>query len=117
MNPINESGQRLEEQLESYLIKNDFAFKRAKSGQHEFDFIIGNYYADCTNQNEQGSVDEKIPHKVWKYHQKYKYKDVYIIRGKHIPNPSVVEHLKIFPFKTHIAVSYTHLTLPTKRIV
>ena len=25
MNPINESGQRLEEQLESYLIKNDFA--------------------------------------------------------------------------------------------
>ena len=102
MNPINESGSRLEEQLEKYLIKNNIPYRRAKSGKHEIDFIIGDYYADCTNQNTIGSVEEKIPHKVWKYHQKYNYTEVYIIRGDYVPSTSVIEHLNTYSFKTHI---------------
>ena len=36
-------------------------------------------YIDVTNQNGQGSVAEKVPHKVWKYYKKYGYEDVYIV--------------------------------------
>mgnify|MGYP003348447175 CR=1 FL=1 len=49
----------------------DIPYRRQKSGASQIDFIIqiGDkvIYADCTNQNIGGSVEEKIPHKVWKY--------------------------------------------------
>ena len=110
-NPINVSGHKLEENLELFLKSNDFSYERQKSGVSQIDFIIpikGNkiIYADCTNQNIGGSVEEKIPHKVWKYWKKYNYKDVYIIRGNYTISKTVIEHLKDeeknHGYKTHI---------------
>ena len=89
----NESGSKLEEELKTFLNEKEISFIHQESGKHQIDFIIGNgIHVDCTNQNVEGSVDEKIPHKIWKYFEKYKYKDVYIIRGKQIPNESVLSH-------------------------
>jgi hypothetical protein len=92
----NKNGIKLEKQLKKFLIKNSFPYKHQKSGKNEIDFIIGNednkIYADCTNQNVTGSVDEKIPHKIWKYYKKYNYSSVYIIRGSYEPSNSVLEH-------------------------
>mgnify|MGYP006129725963 FL=1 len=110
-NPINESGAKLEEELEFFLKSNGFSYQRQKSGAEAIDFIIptqGNYviYADCTNQNVPGSVYEKVPHKVWKYWDNYDYDEVYIIRGKTLPGKKVRKHLNWFEettgVKTHI---------------
>ena len=95
----NKSGTILEEKLELFLKQNNVAYKRQRSGHNEIDFIIHlnedkTIYADCTNQNVLGSVEEKIPHKVWKYFKKYNYKEVYIIKGKYNISKSVIEHLK-----------------------
>ena len=95
-NPINISGQLLEDQVESYCRENNITYKRAKTGTHEIDFIIetdnGTIYADCTNQMGSGSVEEKIPHKIWKYYKKYNYKNVTIIKGDHKIGKKVIEH-------------------------
>ena len=89
----NQSGIKLERELKTFLHEKSIPFKYQKNGKHEIDFIIGEgIHADCTNQNVTGSVDEKIPHKIWKYFEKYKYKDVYIIRGKHMPKELVLAH-------------------------
>ena len=89
----NQSGIKLEKELKTFLCEKKIPFTHQKNGKHEIDFIIGKgIYVDCTNQNVTGSVDEKIPHKIWKYFEKYRYKDVYIIRGKQIPNKSVLSH-------------------------
>ena len=95
-NPINISGQLLEDQVESYCRENNITYKRAKTGTHEIDFIIesskGKLFADCTNQNTVGSVEEKLPHKLWKYFKKYQYRNVYIIKGDHKISKSVLDH-------------------------
>lgn len=89
----NQSGIKLEKELKTFLREKNIPFKHQKNGKHQIDFIIGeDIHADCTNQNVTGSVDEKIPHKIWKYYKKYRYKDVYIIRGKKIPSESVLSH-------------------------
>jgi len=111
INPINESGNKLEKNLEVFLKKNNFSYKRQKSGAPEIDFIIPikenkTIYADCTNQNVAGSVYDKVPHKVWKYWDTYKYDEVYIIRGKQLPPKAVIKHLEhlitTIGVKTHI---------------
>ena len=89
----NKSGIKLEKELKTFLCEKKIPFTHQKNGKHEIDFIIGKgIHADCTNQNVTGSVDEKIPHKIWKYHKKYGYRDVYIIRGKQIPSKLVLSH-------------------------
>lgn len=110
-NPINESGTKLEESLEYFLKTSEFSYERQKPGTESIDFIIptqGNHiiFADCTNQNVNGSVYDKVPHKVWKYWDKYDYDEVYIIRGKELPGKKVKKHLKWFKditgVETHI---------------
>ena len=95
-NPVNISGQLLEDKVELYCRENDISYKRAKPGAHEIDFIIesskGKLFADCTNQNTVGSVEEKLPHKLWKYFKKYQYRNVYIIKGDHKISKSVLDH-------------------------
>ena len=95
-NPINVSGMDLEDRLENYLIENSLSYTRAKSGKFEIDFKIetedGILYADCTNQNVGGSVEEKLPHKLWKYAELYHYNTVYIITGKHKISNHVRKH-------------------------
>ena len=95
-NPINQSGQLLEDMVENYCVSNKISYKRAKPGAHEIDFIIdssnGKIFADCTNQMTGGSVEEKLPHKLWKYHNKYGYSNVCIIKGDHKISPTVLMH-------------------------
>ena len=89
------------------LKQKDIPYKRQLHGKSQIDFIInGSIYADCTNQNSVGSVEEKIPHKVWKYWKMYGYKDVYIIKGKWNVSSKVLEHLEdasiAWGYTTHI---------------
>ena len=95
-NPVNISGQLLEDMVENYCVSNKISYKRAKPGAHEIDFIIdsskGKIFADCTNQMTGGSVEEKLPHKLWKYFKKYQYRNVYIIKGDHKISAKVLEH-------------------------
>ena len=105
-NPINQSGVILENRLKEELSKRKLPFHHQKSGQKQIDFIIGDIYVDCTNQNIGGSVEEKLPHKVWKYWKQYGFDEVYIIRGEHMIGKSVREHLDMyknaFNVTTHI---------------
>ena len=105
-NPINESGILLEEECRKELLKRGIAFQHQTNGKFEIDFIIGDIYADCTNQNGSGSVEEKLPHKVWKYWDKYDFDEVYIIRGDHMIGDKVIKHLDWYEeqgiFTTHI---------------
>lgn len=97
-NPVNISGALLEDQVEKYCIENNILYTRAKAGAFEIDFIIdtdkGKVYADCTNQNSVGSVEEKLPHKIWKYYKKYNYNNVTIVKGNHKIANHVIEHCK-----------------------
>ena len=97
-NPINISGQELEDKVQLHCVLNNLSYQRAKTGSFEIDFIIetdkGKVYADCTNQNVGGSVEEKLPHKIWKYYKKYKYDNVSIIQGDHKVSNHVLEHCK-----------------------
>ena len=107
----NKSGTKLEEQVESFLKQNNFAYTRQKPGAAEIDFIIpskGNQsiYADCTNQMVNGSVYDKVPHKIWKYWVKYEYNEVYIIRGTELPPVSVRKHIEWFEKTTGVV---THI--------
>lgn len=103
----NKSGEELERKVMDFLVEKNIPFKRQKPRQPEIDFIIDNrIYADCTNQNVEGSVQDKIPHKIWKYYKKYGYKEVYIIRGFRIPDKGVIQHCdeiaEKFNFKWHL---------------
>ena len=105
-NPINQSGVLLENRLKEELSKRKLPFHHQTTGKKEIDFIIGDIYVDCTNQNVVGSVEEKLPHKVWKYWKQYGFDEVYIIRGEHMIGKSVREHLDMyknaFNVTTHI---------------
>ena len=97
-NPINISGQELEEKVQLHCVLNNLSYQRAKTGSFEIDFIIetdkGKVYADCTNQNVGGSVMEKLPHKIWKYWKKFQFNEVVITRGKEKPNKVLNEHIQ-----------------------
>ena len=96
-NPINESGSKLEKLVKDFLKKNNYQF--IGGGNNDIDFIIetsnGKVYVDCTNQNVQGSIIDKVPHKIFKYHVKHKMNEFHIIRGlyKDFPEP-IFEHIK-----------------------
>ena len=111
-NPINKSGRAGEKRLLDYLEENKFSYKQQITSKKQIDFIVNpktknKIYIDVTNQNGQGSVAEKVPHKVWKYYKKYGYEDVYIVMGKYdLRNkmPLVVQHCDdVYSslFKTH----------------
>ena len=105
-NPINKSGQNGQTRVRNLLIEKKYSFREEKTGQSQIDFIINPdtdspIYIDVTNQNKDGSVDEKIPHKVWKYYKKYKYDDVYIVEGNYNVKSLVKEHCNSYSFNTH----------------
>ena len=96
MNPINKSGQELEKEMSLFLDKNNIPYDGG--GSQCIDFKIrtesGIIYLDCTNQNVGGSVMEKLPHKIWKYWNKFKFNEVVITRGREKPNKVLNEHIK-----------------------
>lgn len=105
----NKSGTDLESKLEKFLIEKNIPFIRqtSKHKKEQIDFIINNtFYVECTNQNVSGSVQDKIPHKIYKYYHIYNYKEVYVIRGSIMPNKWVIKQCddisEQYNFKWHL---------------
>ena len=92
-NPRNESGKFGEDRMEKFLIETNLPYTSKKN--NGIDFIVHlekDIYIDIKNQNTDGSVNEKLPHMVWKYKQKYNYSKVYIVEGKKDTPESVKKH-------------------------
>ena len=69
-NPRNESGKFGEDRMKKVLIENNLPYTPGKN--NGIDFIVHlekDIYIDIKNQNTDGSVNEKLPHMVWKYKQ------------------------------------------------
>jgi hypothetical protein len=96
MNPINKSGQKLEHEMSLFLETNSIPYDGGGSSCIDFKIRTdtGIVYLDCTNQNVGGSVMEKLPHKIWKYWNKFKFNEVVITRGREKPNKVLNEHIK-----------------------
>jgi hypothetical protein len=98
-------GNGLEERVEKYLLSMYIPFQRNKN--NGIDFIINGYiYLDCVAQGQSGSIGDKLPHKAFKYIQKYGLKDIYILHPYSPITKSVGEHLifleEQFNTKIHI---------------
>ena len=108
MNPINKSGQKLEHEMSLFLETNSIPYDGGGSSCIDFKIRTdtGIVYLDCTNQNVGGSVMEKLPHKIWKYWNKFKFNEVVITRGREKPNKVLNEHIKwledILNIKVHV---------------
>tara|TARA_A100001201_G_C3921493_1_gene150734 strand:+ start:82 stop:456 length:375 start_codon:yes stop_codon:yes gene_type:complete len=92
-NPRNESGKFGEDRMKKVLIENNLPYTPGKN--NGIDFIVHlekDIYIDIKNQNTDGSVNEKLPHMVWKYKQKYNYSKVYIVEGKKNTPESIKKH-------------------------
>ena len=73
-NKANKKGRALEDRLENILIKNNIPHTKQKGGGRELqiDFQIhinqeDILYVECNGQDVEGSVEEKVPHKVFPY--------------------------------------------------
>ena len=56
-NPINQSGFILEQRLKEQLLNRKLPFHHhPRKNKKVIDFIIGDMYVDCTNQNIGGSI-------------------------------------------------------------
>lgn len=95
-NNAHRSGKSAENRLKNFLIENDIPFQFG--GNTTIDFTIFSkdkiIYIECTNQNRPGSVEEKIPHKIWKYVKKIGLKEIIIQVGSWKLGNQVIEHIK-----------------------
>ena len=103
-NPINESGTLGENHFETLLNENDIPFK--SGGNNGIDYIVfDKFYMDSKNQTQGGSVDEKIPHTIFKYHEKYNQPKYYIV-GYYEYKESIKRHIKFLENKLNIKVYF-----------
>lgn len=81
-NPINESGKKMETRRKEFLLEHSIPFKQGKSETIDFEILTTPMvWLECANQNAEGSVMEKIPNKILKYHIKRGVTEIYIERG------------------------------------
>ena len=102
---VHTRGRELEERVEKYLNTQRIRFQRNVS--NGIDFIIdGHIHLDCVAQGQSGSIGDKLPHKAFKYIQKYKLKDIYILHPYSPITKTVGDHLifleQQFDTKIHI---------------
>tara|TARA_R100000030_G_C3152420_1_gene98584 strand:+ start:90 stop:476 length:387 start_codon:yes stop_codon:yes gene_type:complete len=103
-NPINESGTLGENHFETLLNENDIPFK--SGGNNGIDYIVfDKFYMDSKNQTQGGSVDEKIPHTIFKYHEKYNQPKYYIV-GYYEYKEGIKRHIKFLENKLNIKVYF-----------
>lgn len=91
---VHGNGIALEKRVYSYLESQGIQFKYNKT--NGIDFIIGGeFYMDCIAQQVSGSIGDKLPHKCFKYIQKYNLQggNIYILQPYHPILKSVGEHL------------------------
>ena len=103
-NPINESGTLGENHFKTLLKQNDIPFK--SNGSNGIDYIVlDEFYIDSKNQTQGGTVDEKIPHTIFKYYEKYKQPKYYIV-GYYEYKESIKRHIKFLEDKLNIKVYF-----------
>jgi hypothetical protein len=93
---VHGNGLALEKRVISYLDSQNIPYKYNKT--NGIDFVIsGGFHMDCIAQQVSGSIGDKLPHKCFKYIQKYKLngKDIYILQPYHPILKSVGEHLEL----------------------
>ena len=121
MNPINNSGKELETDLRNWLVEKDIPFTQSADGpKADIDFIIHSkkpMYIECHNQNTKGSVDEKIPHKVYKYWDKHKMKEIWIVKGKYPLNKRIKGHIKLLETLCEIEVKIETLDSIKNKVI
>ena len=121
MNPINNSGKELENELEKRLIQNGIPYTRSEEGpKADIDFIIHTnpkMYIECHNQNTKGSVDEKIPHKVFKYRTKHGMNTMYIVKGTYPLNSRIENHIELLENSFGMKVEIENLDSITNKIL
>jgi len=121
MNPINNSGKKLENELEQMLIQNGIPYTRSVEGpKADIDFIIHTkpkMYIECHNQNTNGSVDEKIPHKVFKYKSRHGMDILYIVTGKYPLSIRIKGHIKLLETLFDMKVQIENLDSITNKIL
>jgi len=95
-NPINISGKEGEKSLGNFLKSKNIPYKSGGSKTIDYTIFLENktVYVECTNQNVEGSVMEKLPHKIWKYHQRIGFKEVIIQRGNLELGKGVMSHIR-----------------------
>jgi len=110
MNPINESGKKLETDLRNFLQEKQIPFQQSGKGTDigiDFKIHINNttLWVECANQNVEGSVIEKVPHKVFKYWKKYQMDKIILLRGNYnVFNKPILDHLKLIEDTCNIKV-------------
>ena len=123
-NPINISGKSAEDRLKNFLINKNIPYKHGLNKTIDFTVYTKKkvVYIDCTNQNVEGSVQEKVPHKIWKYHKRIGFNEVIIQRGNlqlhkevmaHIKDLEITKNIKVFVLTEDEVKNYL-LELPKK---
>ena len=104
-NPINESGKKMETLRKEFLVKHSIPFKKGKSKTIDFEiFTTPTIWLECANQNSGGSVMDKIPTKILKYHIKRGVTEIYIERGNKKLSKDVLNCIDWIETKSDIKV-------------
>ena len=79
---------------------------KESNGSNGIDYIVlDEFYIDSKNQTQGGTVDEKIPHTIFKYYEKYKQPKYYIV-GYYEYKESIKRHIKFLEDKLNIKVYF-----------
>lgn len=121
MNPINNSGKELENEFEKRLIQYGIPYTKSEEGpKGDIDFIlhtIPKMYIECHNQNTKGSVDEKIPHKVFKYRSKHGMDTIHIVKGTNPINNRIKGHIELLEKAFEMKVEIESLDTITTKVL
>ena len=112
----------------NYDEKEVMLLNQVKNNDHKFDELIKNDFCECLKRLHffMGNSDKLVMLKnepFFKLLQEIKSlydskpNNFSLVDGNHILEIKTEDEVKIVRFESKITVSYTHLTLPTKRIV
>ena len=100
---VHENGKNLEDRVEKHLLSSYVPFKRNKT--KGIDFIIdGDVHIDCVATSQSGSIDDKIPTKCFKYLDKYKLSELYILHPYSPIEPYVAKHLEFLETTMNVKI-------------
>lgn len=113
---IKQSGLSLEQDLEHFLDSHQIPYWKGVDQKMEIDFIVrdihGNeVYIECKNQQSQGSVVDKLPHTIWKYHRKYQMQQLFLLVGNiHVIPDYIHENIQWLEQQLHLKVHIMSLS-------
>jgi hypothetical protein len=120
---IKHSGIHLEQDLEQFLDQHHIRYLRGVDQKMEIDFTIydvhmNKIYVECKNQQSQGSVVDKIPHTIWKYHRKYQMQQLFLLVGAlHVIPDYIHENIQWLEQVLHLQVHVVTLDIMKQHLV